>query len=270
MLFGKFFRHNRLNDISAFFSHKLNALFGNTSGNNRQIIFLYNIIIRSNCTLNNVFTEAPSTLDHNTIIGTGSQIYRKHDTCSLCIRHHLNGSRQSYILMSKTLLFSIINGTIRKSGSITFLNLTNNHILTLYIKISILLTGKRSIRQIFSSCGRSYSHIRIAHTHTLCKFIISITDSICQITRHFRRNDTLTNFQTNILQLLRIFNITQSSEQFMNFFILSGFFHKITIGISRCRISVRHRNLRCGSKFTQRRRLTADNTHIGSTQLLKP
>ena len=49
-----------------------------------------------------------------------------------------------------TLFFPIVDSAVRKAGSVTFLDLADDLIGTMDIKIRILLAGKAGVRQVFS------------------------------------------------------------------------------------------------------------------------
>ena len=172
--------------------------------------------------------------------------------------------------MIKILLCSVVYRAVGEGGCIAFLNLADNHIAAGYVQVGILLACEGSIRQIFCCCRGTDCHVGIFFIDLACQFFIGIADGLCQIFRHFRRNDGFADFRAHIVKLYGIIHVAQFAQQFMDLCILSRLFHEIPISMSRCRISVGNGNTGGGGQFTQGGGFPAYQVHVLSVQFVKP
>ena len=146
LYFAQFFRDLHFFTVAAFFAYKHDVLLIYAAVNDFVVMFGNSIIIRSNSTLNNIFTQSKGCLNQDIIVIASSNVNSKHNTGSFRENHHLYNGTQSNFYMIKALFFTIINSTVGKAGSVAFLYLCDNGFSTLYVQIGILLTSKACIR----------------------------------------------------------------------------------------------------------------------------
>ena len=269
-LFLLIFRYGLFFHIACILADQFDRFRIDHLGNDGQVVFAYAEIIGRNRTLYDVFAQAPGSFDGDGRIIAGHQIDGEHDAGRLGEYHHLYGSTQGDGKVVKSLFRTIVSSTVRKGRSIAFFNFLDDHIGTLYVEVGILLAGKAGIGQIFCRSAGTDGYEGIGFAHFAAQFFIAAADGIGQVLRHIGIADGFADRSSDIAELYRIFYVRQAFEQFLNRHVQTRSMHEMTVSFCRRRKSIGYGDLGLGSQFAQRRRLAADQCHIGTAQFIKP
>ena len=268
--FCQVFRNGSFFYVPAFFADEFNGFFIDLTALNGKVVFVDDEVIRGNCALYDVFAEAPGSFDHDGAVVAVCDVDGEHNACDFGVSHHLDSCGKSHVFMVEILLGSVVYSAVSEGGSIAFLDLADDHIASGNVEVGVLLACEGSVRQIFSGSGRTDSHIRIFFIDLLCEFFVCITDSLCQVFRHFCRSDAFADLCADFMEFHGVFYIGQVFKQFMDLLVLSCCFHEISVSMSCRSVSIRYRHARGSRQFAQGRRFPANQCDIFSVQFVKP
>ena len=169
-----------------------------------------------------------------------------------------------------TLFFPIVDSAVRKAGSVTFLDLADDLIGTMDIKIRILLASKAGVRQVLSRGTGANGYIGFIFIHLVSQLFIGSADGILKILGHFLFHDGSAQAHADRGEKFTIFHIRQFRKDAAHLFAQARLVNEIPISMGRRSKAIRHRNIGLGRHFPKRRGFAADNVDVFSFQLFKP
>ena len=174
-----------------------------------QSRFEYIEFVRVYRALYDVFAQAVRRCNKNDLVVTGLGIDGEHHTGGAAVRAHhaLYAGRKGNDVVLEAFVDTVRNGTVVVQGSEYMVHCFFNVIQAVDIQEGFLLAGKRSVRQVFCCCGRTYGNGDVRTAGIGNHFVPSCFDFSIQLLRERSIQNPLTDFFTHARQLGNVFNI---------------------------------------------------------------
>ena len=239
-----------------------------------QSRFEYIEFVRVDRALYDVFAQAVRRGNENNLVVTGLGIDGEHHTGRAAVgaHHALYACGKGDDVVFEAFVDTVRNGTVVVQGSEYMAHGFFNVFQAVDVQEGFLLTGKRSIRQVFCCCGRTYGNGNVRTAGIGNHFVPSCFDFSIQLLRERSIQNPLTDFFTHARQLGNVFNI-QLFQGFGNTLAQTIVSQESAIGFGSGRKTTGNAYAffsQLADHFAQRGIFTAHSLNVSHTQVFKP
>ena len=239
-----------------------------------QSRFEYIEFVRVYRALYDVFAQAVRRGNENDLVVTGLGIDGEHHTGRAAVgaHHALYACGKGNDVVFEAFVDTVRNGTVVVQGSEYMAHGFFNVFQAVDVQEGFLLTGERSVRQVFCCCGRTYGNGNVRTAGIGNHFIPSCFDFSIQLFRERGIQNPLTDFFTHACQFGNIFNI-QLFQGFGNTLAQTIVSQESAIGFGSGRKTTGNAYAffsQLADHFAQRGIFTAHSLNVSHTQVFKP